>query len=75
MPGKGRKRRQNARRRELARARRQKRNQVSPVARRAQRSRAPLQSAVGMVTAVPRAGLDIVSDAAMRTKQLLTPEG
>lgn len=60
MPGLGRKRRQRARQRELAQARRRQR-------------RSPARSVMRAATAVPRAGLDIVTDAAQRTKQLLTP--
>jgi len=68
MPGRGRKRRQQARRKANRRERRANRLGGSKMA-------SGLSGAFGAATAVPRAGLDIVSDAALRTKQLLTPKG
>ena len=64
MPGYGKMRRKNARKRSY-RQQRAQRGQRAPM----------LQRAMGAATAVPRAGLDIVTDAAQRTKQLLTPKG
>lgn len=69
MPGRGRKRRQQARRKMNRRERRANKQGGSKI------SSSIFGDAVGAATAVPRAGLDIVSDAAQRTKQLLTPKG
>lgn len=81
MPGRGKQRRRAARQRMRREKRMNKRamrtgRDISPGAARVRAQRMPaMRAAMEAATAVPRAGLDIVTDAAQRTKQLLTPKG